>query len=109
MEVVATDSYRLAKKTIKLENAVDNIINIVVPSKNIGELIKIIDDSDESIKIHIFTNKILFEIGDIYFQSRLLNGNFPDINRLIPTEYKLVVKASTSDLYDVVDRASLLT
>jgi DNA polymerase-3 subunit beta len=109
MEVVATDSYRLAKKTIKLDKAVDNVINIVVPSKNIGELIKIIDESDDNLNIHIFTNKILFEMNDIYFQSRLLNGNFPDINRLIPTEYKLVVKASTNDLYDVVDRASLLT
>ena len=109
LECIATDSYRLAKKKIVLDNPVDNPINIVIPGRNIGELVKIIDDSDDNIKIHIFTNKILFEMNDIYFQSRLLNGNFPDINRLIPTEYKLIVKASTNDLYDVVDRASLLT
>ena len=79
MECIATDSYRLAKKTITLNNNVDNLINIVIPSKNIGELVKILTDEDEEIKIHIFTNKILFEFDNLLFQSRLLNGNFPDI------------------------------
>ena len=109
MECIATDSYRLSKKILKLDKVVDNLINIVIPSKNIGELVKIIEDSDDEISIHIFSNKILFEFDNILFQSRLLNGNFPDTSRLIPTEFKLEIKADLEELYEVIDRASLLT
>lgn len=109
LECIATDSYRLAKKNIKLDKAVDNPINIVIPGRNIGELVKILTDDEEKVKIHIFTNKVLFEFNNILFQSRLLNDVFPNISRLIPTEYKLIVKANLNDLFNVVDRASLLT
>ena len=109
LECIATDSYRLAKKTINLDKQVENAINIVIPGKNIGELVKIIDDEDEKIKIHIFTNKILFEFDNILFQSRLLNDVFPNISRLIPTESKIIIKANLNDLFNVVDRESLLT
>ena len=109
LECIATDSYRLAKKTIKLNKAVDNPINIVIPSRNVGELVKIFNEEEDVVNIHIFTNKILFEFDNILFQSRLLNDVFPNINRLIPTEYKLIIKSNLSELFNVVDRASLLT
>lgn len=109
MECIATDSYRLSKKIIELDNPVDNIINIVIPGKNIGELIKIINDEDENIEIHIFSNKILFKFDNILFQSRLLNGTFPDTSRLIPEEFSLEIKADLNELYKVIDRAALLT
>ena len=109
LECIATDSYRLAKKNIKLENSIDNPINIVIPGRNIGELVKILNEDDEIVKLHIFTNKVLFEFDNILFQSRLLNDVFPNITRLIPTEYKLIIKADLNELYNVVDRASLLT
>jgi DNA polymerase-3 subunit beta len=109
LECIATDSYRLAKKRIKLDNPVDNPINIVIPGRNIGELVKIIDDEEENINIHIFTNKILFEFDNILYQSRLLNDVFPNISRLIPSEFKLIIDANLNDLFNVVDRASLLT
>lgn len=109
LECIATDSYRLAKKTIKLEKAVENPINIVIPGRNIGELVKILNDDEETVKLHIFTNKVLFEFDNILFQSRLLNDIFPNISRLIPTEFKYIIKANLNDIYNVVDRASLLT
>ena len=109
MECIATDSYRLSKKIVKLDNPVDNIINIVIPGKNMGELVKIIDDEDENIEIHIFSNKILFKFDNILFQSRLLNGSFPDTSRLIPEEFSLEIKADLDELYKVIDRAALLT
>ena len=109
LECIATDSYRLSKKTIKLEKNVENPINIVIPGKNIGELVKIINDDEEKIKIHIFTNKVLFEFDNILFQSRLLNDVFPNISRLIPDDFKLIIKADLNELFNVVDRAALLT
>ena len=109
MECVATDSYRLAKKIVCLDNTVDNLINIVVPGKNIGELAKILNDEDENVEIHIFSNKILFKFDNLLFQSRLLNGTFPDTSRLIPQEFELEVKADLNEFYNAIDRASLLT
>lgn len=109
MECIATDSYRLAKKIVDLDCTVDNLINIVVPGKNIGELVKILNDEDENVDIHIFSNKILFKFDNILFQSRLLNGTFPDTSRLIPQEFELEIKADLNEFYNVIDRASLLT
>ena len=109
MECVATDSYRLAKKIIELDNNVDNLINIVVPGKNIGELVKILNDEDENVEIHIFSNKVLFKFDNILFQSRLINGTFPDTSRLIPQEFELEVKVDLNDFYNTIDRVSLLT
>ena len=109
MECISTDSYRLSKKIIKLDNVVDNLINIVIPGKNLGELFKILNEEDENVEIHIFSNKILFKFDNILFQSRLLNGTFPDTSRLIPTEFELEIKTDLEELYRVIDRAALLT
>ena len=109
MECIATDSYRLSKKIIEIEEYIDNMINIVIPGKNLGELVKILNDEDENVELHIFSNKILFKFDNILFQSRLLNGNFPDTSRLIPEEFVLEIKADLDELYKVIDRAALLT
>ena len=49
MECISTDSNRLAKKIVELDSAVENLINIVIPGKNIGELAKILNDYDENV------------------------------------------------------------
>jgi len=109
LECIATDSYRLAKKIIDIKET-SEMFNIVVPSKNLNELCKILDDNDEKkLKINIFTNKIIFIFDNIIFQSKLLNGTYPDTSKLIPENYEIKIYATTSDLYDVIDRASLLT
>jgi DNA polymerase III sliding clamp (beta) subunit (PCNA family) len=69
LECIATDSYRLAKKTIKLDKKVDNPINIVIPGKNIGELVKIINDEDE--KIHIIKMKESLSLTSIKGRNEL--------------------------------------
>ena len=61
LEVIATDSYRLAKKSVKLDAQIDNNYNIVIPGKNLLELSKIMDDDKEMLELHIFENKILFK------------------------------------------------
>ncbi len=105
---IATDSYRLAKKNIKLANPVDTDINIVVPGKNIIELEKIITD-DEDVEMHIFNNKVLFKYKNIKFQTNLLSGTYPNTSNLIPTEFGIIVKLNKNDYMASVDRASLLT
>ena len=106
-ECIATDSYRLAKKEIKLASKMKNV-NVVIPSKNVNELIKIIEDEEE-VRLSIFNNKIIFGYKNILFQSSLLNGSYPNTENLIPKTFEIEVEAKTSEFYDVIDRASLLT
>ena len=108
MEVVATDSYRLAKKTIILEEEYPNEVNIVIPGKNISEFDKIMS-SDDNVEIHLFSNKILFKYKNIIFQSSLLNGNYPNTSNLIPSDFEIIINSKLGDFFDSIDRAALLT
>ena len=108
-ECIATDSYRLAKKVIELDNPVEENINIIIPNKNIIELERMIIDNDEDLEIHIFNNKIIFKFDNIIILNRLINGNYPDTNKLIPNEFNISVSVDLKDIYNAIDRASLLT
>ena len=102
LECSATDSYRLAKKEIRLNKPVEEIYNIIIPGKNIIEFSKIIDDKEGEIKLHVFNNKILFEEDNLLFQSRLINGNYPNTSKLLPEDSVLKIKAKLSQLYNVI-------
>lgn len=109
LECSATDSYRLAKKQAKLNEIAGETYNIIVPGKNIVEFMKILNDGNEELEIHIFSNKVLFKQNNLLFQSRLVSGNYPNVNNLIPSDSFLKITANLSNLYDVIDRASILT
>ena len=109
LECNATDSYRLARKVIKLDKVSKENQNIVIPSRNLVEFTRIIDESDEMIEIHIFNNKILFKYQNLLFQSRLINGTYPNTSNLLPKDYLVKLHFNINQFYDVVDRVSILT
>ena len=109
LECNATDSYRLARKVIKLDKVSKENQNIVIPSRNLVEFTRIIDDSDEMIEIHIFNNKILFKYQNLLFQSRLINGTYPNTSNLLPKDHLVKLHFNINNFYDVVDRVSILT
>ena len=108
MEVVATDSYRLAKKIINLDKEYPENIDITIPGKNINEFDKILSDQND-VEIHLFNNKILFKYKNIIFQSSLLNGNYPNTSNLIPNEFEIIINTSLDNYFSSIDRAALLT
>ena len=107
LECNATDSYRLARKVLKLKEETTENYNIIVPGRNLQELIKIIDG--DIIELHIFNNKILFKMDNTLFQSRLINGSYPNTANLLPKDSLLKVSVGITDLYNVIDRVSILT
>lgn len=109
LECNSTDSYRLARKVVKLEKESEENYNIVIPSHNIVEFCKILSDDDEIVELHIFNNKILFKTGNLKFESRLINGTYPNTSNLLPDDSLLVVSTKLADFYDVIDRVSILT
>ena len=109
LEFITTDSYRLAKKTLILEENFTDSINIVVPGRNMNELDKIINDNS-IVEISVFTNKILFKIDNtLLFQSNLLNGQYPNTSNFIPKEFKYIINTNLNKFFASIDRAALLT
>ena len=109
LECNSTDSYRLSRKVIKLDKVSEDNYNIVIPSHNLLELCKILNDDDEKIELHIFSNKILFKTNNLIFESRLINGTYPNTSNLLPEDDMLVVYLDLNAFYNVIDRVSILT
>ncbi|WML42479.1 DNA polymerase III subunit beta [Neobacillus sp. PS3-40] len=105
---IATDSHRLAMRKAKIETENNESYNVVIPGKSLNELSKIIDDSNELIDIVITENQVLFKAKHLLFFSRLLEGNYPDTSRLIPSESKTNVTVKAKEFLHAIDRASLL-
>ncbi len=108
LEAIATDSYRLAKKTIILDENYSLPVDIVIPGKNIDNLDKILEDSEDLVEIHIFNNKILFKYKNVDFQSNLLNGTYPNTSSFIPNDFIFIITTKLNDLFSSIDRAALL-
>ncbi len=106
LKAVATDSYRLARKELTMEHEAQSN-QVVIPSRSLDELNKIIDDTSENIEVHLLTNKVLFKYKNIYFLTRLIEGSFPDTSSLIPSEFLLEMVFNKNDLLATIDRVSL--
>jgi DNA polymerase-3 subunit beta len=82
---VATDSFRLAEKKIKIKK-VTNFKQVLIPQKNTAEIVRIFDLVDDDISISIEENQIALRGGGIYLTSRIIDGVFPDYKQIIPKE-----------------------
>lgn len=105
---VATDSHRMSQRILPLENNEEEF-NIVIPGKSLVELTRSLGEADENVKINIMENQALFETGRMKFYSRLLEGKYPDTNRLIPHSFNTEMEVRGPQLLAAIDRASLLS
>lgn len=104
----ATDSHRLAMRKVKIEAEHAVSYNVVIPGKSLNELSKILDDGSAPVDIVITANQVLFKAEHLLFFSRLLDGNYPETARLIPTESKTTMTVNAKEFLQAIDRASLL-
>jgi DNA polymerase-3 subunit beta len=105
---VATDSYRLSQKVLPLSDEFEPF-NIVIPNKSFDELNRTLDNIHEDVSMHISANKVLFKFKNILFQTRLLDGVYPDTLRIIPKEFPIIVKFNKDELLKAVERVSVLS
>ena len=103
LECNSTDSYRLARKIVKLEKVSEDNYNIVIPSHNLIEFTKILGDDSEEVEVHIFNNKVLFKNGNLKFESRLINGTYPNTSNLLPDDSFLVITTSLGMISGIID------
>lgn len=104
LSCIATDSYRLAKKVISVD---DNLqFNITIPAKSLNEISKIIEKV-EDIDVYVSERKILFNMNGSIVQTRLIDGAFPDTSRLMPSVFDYELSVDSRDILSAIDRASL--
>lgn len=104
---VATDSHRLARRKAKMEQVQEDY-DVVIPGKSLNELNKILENTNTPVEIVITEQQVLFKTDNVLFFSRLLEGNYPDTDRLIPNEFQTTMKINGKELLQAIDRASLL-
>jgi DNA polymerase-3 subunit beta len=108
LTAVATDSHRLSHRKIELPEMVGNF-DVIVSGKNLKEISSIFTNEEEMIEIHISKNQIIFESENIHYYSRLLEGNYPETGRLIPSEFNTVLTIQKSSFLGAIERASLFS
>ena len=108
LKAVATDSHRMSQRKVVLEKSGDNF-DVVIPSKSLREFASVFSDDIENVEIFFSNNQILFRSEDISFYTRLLEGNYPETDRLIPTEFNSKVIFNSQNLRHAMERARLLS
>jgi DNA polymerase-3 subunit beta len=105
---VATDSFRLAEKVVKFKKN-SEFEQILIPFKNVADLLKIISDEKEALAINFTKNQISFEYKDIYIVSRVIDGVFPDYQQIIAKEFKTEVIVLKQDLINVLKMSNVFS
>ena len=117
LTLAATDSYRLAEKNIKIKTNNSEEKKIIVPAKTLQELIRILSGlqasalaaEDQGIKFYLSENQILFTCGSTELVSRLIEGQYPDYQQIIPTTSKTKAISQRAELIRAVKLASLFS
>lgn len=105
---VATDSFRLAEKRIKTKNAKE-VGSILIPVKNIPEIIRILDGYEGDVDITLGKNQISFTHNGVYLTSRVVDGVFPDYKQIIPKEFATSVVVLKQDLVNAFKLATIFS
>ncbi|MEK7627011.1 MAG: DNA polymerase III subunit beta [Patescibacteria group bacterium] len=114
--MAATDSFRLAEKTINFNKKSENNTSFIIPIRSAQELLRILGEKDGEIKVIISKNQILFSIKDsdidepgVDLVSRLIDGNFPDYKQLIPKDFKTKLIINKNELLNSVKISSVFS
>ena len=109
VRAIATDGHRLAYCEKPADCELSEIKQVIVPRKGIQELVRLLGDNDEPLKVFLGSNHIRIEVGDIRFTSKLIDGRFPDYNRVIPDDGNNLIVAERDGLRQALVRASILS
>lgn len=112
IEAVATDGHRLAYSVVNSQPAItpnNQRQEVIIPRKTIIELQRLLEDSDEPIEIYFSSTQAKFKFNQIELLSKLVEGKFPDYQRVIPKEYKNTFTLERDLLQSALQRAAILT
>ena len=108
LKAVATDSHRMSQRQLVLEHSADNF-DVVIPSRSLKELSAVFSDDIDNLEVFFSANQILFRSETISFYTRLLEGNYPDTNRLLSDSFETAVVFETASLRSAMERSYLIS
>ncbi len=109
LRAVATDGHRLSRVDAPLPDGAADMPGVIVPRKTVNELRKLIDEVDDEISVSVSDAKIRFSFGDVVLLSKLIDGSFPDYERVIPSGNDKTVQISGKALSEAVDRVATIS
>jgi DNA polymerase-3 subunit beta len=109
LRAVATDGHRLARAETALPNGAENMPGVIVPRKTVQEVRKLLDEAEGDVEIALSDNKIRFTVGGIVLTSKLIDGTFPDYERVIPAINGHVLSFEGAQFKSAVDRVAAVS
>ena len=109
LRAVATDGHRLARVEITLPSGAAGMPGVIVPRKTVAEIRKLIDETDAEITVSLSETKIKFAFGDAVLTSKLIDGTFPDYERVIPAGNDKALVVNCKSFAQAVDRVSAIS
>ena len=109
LRAVATDGHRLAYSEKETNADIADIKQVILPRKGVLELIRLLKDTDEKVKIVLGSNHLQVEFDQLRLTSKLIDGRFPDYNRVMPTDGDNIMIADREQLRQALMRASILS
>ncbi len=106
---VATDGHRLARVELPLPAGAADMPGVIVPRKTVNELRKLIDESDATVDVELSETKIRFTCGTVTLTSKLIDGTFPDYERVIPSGNDKIMMVPCKEFERAVDRVSTIS
>ena len=108
VSAIAVDGFRLARRTYHLEDATGRTLSFVVPAQGLKEVEKILQDDEGDVSFTLGTKHILFQIGSATLICRLLEGEFLDWRRVVPTDCPIKLVANVGELTSSIERVGLI-
>lgn len=106
--MAATDGFRMARTSKKIKD-VGDAGNVIIPSKALNEIIRILQNKEGgALSIIISNEQIAFKYNNIYFVSRLIQGQFPNYKQVIPKESEVKIIANTKEILEAAERAAVI-
>jgi DNA polymerase-3 subunit beta len=108
LKAAATDGHRLARFTLPRPDGAEGMPDVIVPRKCVSELRKMLDELDGTVEVSLSDSKIRFGLGSAVMTSKLIDGTFPDYNRVIPTGNDKLLKIDPRSFEEGVDRVATI-
>ena len=108
LRAAATDGHRLARITVPRPDGADGMPDVIVPRKAVAELYRLLEELEGTVEVSLSPTKIRFGLGSAILTSKLIDGTFPDYNRVIPTANDKLLKLDPKSFSAGVDRVSTI-
>jgi DNA polymerase III subunit beta len=109
IRAVATDGHRLARVEMVMPEGAAGMPGIIIPRKTVIELRKLVDESEDEIQVSLSETKIRFATGEAALTSKLIDGTFPDYDRVIPSNNDKILEVKCKEFAEAVDRVSTIS